>query len=554
MYTRKQVGILREAGLSTIRLENIEDLESREFIAAISSDEYDMRKETVVKIIKTYVGEFIENKNTDDEIDLKTRRELIISLKDLKKQHYTLEDYKRVEKAINESHQGLKDVKSELLKEIANAALKKTSPRPILLVGAPGCGKTSILTEVARNLNRGYEIISLSVLSGAFEIIGNTTAWKNAKCGKILQTCFRTSSLSPVIIFDELEKAGTDTTYANITSALLDLLEDDRKCEYTDNYLQVPVDLSSIWPLFTANSLKGIPEPILDRLKIIEMKPYSIKELENIASTMIKKNNGMIAPKSIKFTSDSIKSLAIRESFYSYSARAVRESVDAIFAENALSLLEGKETLMIRKTDLDRHYEHENIKIMNLNKLSRMTGVANAIAISQYVSFICPIEVNVYDEGDGIRILGMCGDEMQESAIIAYTVAEEHLRKSNMSLGLVNVNYITSIKKNGDSATLATALAIVSEKTKKILPHDTAITGALTMKGIVLPVGSLALKIQCAINEGMRKVIVPLENKKDIAEIEDELKKNIEICYVETFSEAIAASFGPQEKKFESAK
>ena len=480
-------------------------------------------------IIKT--GE----EDSDDKVNNK-RLQALSRFADMKAASFKPHDISKAKKAMDTTHSGMEKLKSFLLDEIASSAVNGRSPHPLLLVGSPGCGKTSLALSLASAFpERGSALISMSGKSAAFELCGSDQSWRASDFGLIIKAFLQAGSLSPVIIFDELDKAGTSDTHSRADSVFLELLERESARLFTDNFLSLPVDVSNGWFIFTANTLAGIPEPLLDRLSVFFMEPYSYEELLCIAGSIVTRLNKS-AKCPLRFPDPVIRKLV--------SVRPLQQNVERIFALKAREALGSK-----RKTVLEASEEEIN-KILNRNEYPDLVkdfiyspGIVSGIGIAGDRGFMQPVEArNIRSSFREIKVTGMVEKVMSESADIAYELADAYASQHlGRSLEAVTVNYTYSFHKGGDSASLATALAIISDLLSISADKSTAVTGALSLKGMVLPVGSILAKIEGAANQGAVKIILPEGNRKEVESVPAQLLPDAELVYVSTFDEAVEA-------------
>ena len=490
-------------------------------------------------IIKT--GE----EDSDDKVNNK-RLQALSRFADMKAASFKPHDISKAKKAMDTTHSGMEKLKSFLLDEIASSAVNGRSPHPLLLVGSPGCGKTSLALSLASAFpERGSALISMSGKSAAFELCGSDQSWRASDFGLIIKAFLQAGSLSPVIIFDELDKAGTSDTHSRADSVFLELLERESARLFTDNFLSLPVDVSNGWFIFTANTLAGIPEPLLDRLSVFFMEPYSYEELLCIAGSIVTRLNKS-AKCPLRFPDPVIRKLVLSSFGTSSSVRPLQQNVERIFALKAREALGSK-----RKTVLEASEEEIN-KILNRNEYPDLVkdfiyspGIVSGIGIAGDRGFMQPVEArNIRSSFREIKVTGMVEKVMSESADIAYELADAYASQHlGRSLEAVTVNYTYSFHKGGDSASLATALAIISDLLSISADKSTAVTGALSLKGMVLPVGCILAKIAGAANQGAVKIILPEGNRKEVESVPSQLLPAAELVYVSTFDEAVEALF-----------
>ena len=481
--------------------------------------------------------------DSDDKVNNK-RLQVLSQFADMKAASFKPHDISKAKKAMDATHSGMEKLKSFLLDEIASSAANGRIPHPLLLVGSPGCGKTSLALSLASAFpERGSALISMSGKSAAFELCGSDQSWRASDFGLIIKAFLQAGSLSPVIIFDELDKAGTSDTHSRADSVFLELLERESARLFTDNFLSLPVDVSNGWFIFTANTLAGIPEPLLDRLSVFFMEPYSYEELLCIAGSIVTRLNKS-AKCPLRFPDPVIRKLVLSSFGTSSSVRPLQQNVERIFALKAREALGSK-----RKTVLEASEEEIN-KILNRNEYPDLVkdfiyspGIVSGIGIAGDRGFMQPVEArNIRSSFREIKVTGMVEKVMSESADIAYELADAYASQHlSRSLEAVTVNYTYSFHKGGDSASLATALAIISDLLSISADKSTAVTGALSLKGMVLPVGCILAKIAGAANQGAVKIILPEGNRKEVESVPSQLLPAAELVYVSTFDEAVEA-------------
>lgn len=496
-----------------------------------------------VERIRAMWNTLIKSEGSDDDVN-KKRLQVLSQFADMKAVAFRAHDISRAQKAMNASHSGMDKLKSFLLDEIASSAANGRSPHPLLLVGSPGCGKTSLALSLASAFpERGSALISMSGKSAAFELCGSDQSWRASDCGLIIKAFIQAGSLSPVIVFDELDKAGTSDTHSRADSVFLELLERESARLFTDNFLSLPVDVSNGWFIFTANTLAGIPEPLLDRLAVFFMEPYSYEELLGIAASIVSRLNRS-AKCPVRFPDPVMRKLVLGSYGTSSSVRPLQQNIERVFALKAREALNAK-----KKTVLEVNNEEIN-KILNRNEYPDLVkdfiyspGIVSGIGIAGDRGFMQPVEArNIKSAFREIKVTGMVEKVMSESADIAYELADAYASQHlGRSLEAVTVNYTYSFQKGGDSASLATALAIISDLLSISAEKSTAVTGAMSLKGMVLPVGSILAKIEGAANQGAVKIILPEGNRKEVESVPSQLLPDAELVYVSTFDGAVEA-------------
>lgn len=519
-----------------------EDAGSR-ILRKLESSACQMSRITVERIRAMWTSVIKSDEASDDIVNTK-RLQVLSRFADMKAVAFRAPDISRAQKAMDATHSGMEKLKSFLLDEIATSAVNGRSPHPLLLVGSPGCGKTSLALSLASAFpERGSALISMSGKSAAFELCGSDQSWRASDFGLIIKAFLQAGSLSPVIIFDELDKAGTSDTHSRADSVFLELLERESARLFTDNFLSLPVDVSNGWFIFTANTLAGIPEPLLDRLYIFFMEPYSYEELLCIAGSIVSRLN-MSAKCPVRFPDPVMRKLVLSSYGTSSSVRPLQQNIERVFALKAREALNSK-----RKTVLEASEEEIN-KILNQNEYPDLVkdfiyspGIVSGIGIAGDRGFMQPVEArNIRSSFREIKVTGMVEKVMSESADIAYELADAYASQHlGRSLEAVTVNYTYSFHKGGDSASLATALAIISDLLSISADKYTAVTGALSLKGMVLPVGCILAKIAGAANQGAVKIILPEGNRKEVESVPAQLLPDAELVYVSTFDEAVEA-------------
>ena len=442
-----------------------------------------MSRETVNVILSSWESVM---RNTADGIEegICTKRwQLMSRLLSFKAPAFTKKDLKKAGTMMNLTHEGLGKLKKFLLDEMAGSIMCKKSPRPVLLVGPPGCGKTSLAVSLASAFpEKGHAVISLAGKDAAFELMGADQGWRAATFGLILQAFARAGSLSPVIIFDELDKTGTSDSHGRVESAFLDLLQPERARLFTDSYMALPVDVSKAWFIFTANTLQGIPEPVLDRLSVFS-----------------------------RYASG-------------WSVRPLEEAIERVFADKAAGILAKRDCkrLEVQEDDVIRVIEKEGM--LNLiSNFSYSPGTVTCIALVGDGGCLFPVEAHSFQRGNAeVKVTGLVENVMLESANIAYDLASLWLeRNKRIVLSSVTVNYTYSFHKRGDSASLATALAIVSDATGCSVRKTLAVTGAVSLTGNVLPVGGVIMKIIAASRQGADEIMLPEACRIEVESVPD---------------------------------
>ena len=462
---------------------------------------------------------------------------------------FTREDYIRVKPALDHSHDGLEEIKKHILSQIALIIVNKQMPKPLLLVGKPGTGKTTLLESLADSLGKGKAIIQLAGMTGSFILNGNDEGYKNATIGKILKAFLTSESKNPVIILDELDKVGSSNYNGKTTDALLDILDKQRAVHFVDNYLETSFDASKAWYLLTANSLEGIPETIIDRCDLMFMPEYSFMEKRMICEKTIKNHNDSSLFYTIRFTEKQINTLVFK---YGTSIRNLKRTVESAFSLYAMNILEGTETggNKFYPYDLFKQITEEKQPSPFTYKIRNEPGIAPALAVNKSINsgLVLPIETKIRKKSTcSVSITGRIGVTMMESVEVAINVLTNILNLPQLGQVMINIPY--PIPKEGESAGLAILLALLSSYFQIPLHKHTAITGALTLNGEILPIGGVILKIRTAMENGYNKVLIPAHNYNEVKQYPQSLFRGIEIIAVESIDQAIAHALPKLMKK-----
>ncbi len=455
-------------------------------------------------------------------------------------------DIIKAEKVLDKAHYGLEDIKKRILEHMAVLKLKNNMKSPILcLVGPPGVGKTSLGKSVADALGRKYIRLSLGGLHDESEIRGHRKTYIGAMAGRILQSIKKAGTSNPVIVLDEIDKIATGI-HGDPSSALLEVLDPEQNNSFYDNFLELGYDLSKVMFIATANSLSTVQRPLLDRMEIIEISGYTLEEKAEIAKRhLIKKQqeeNGLDA-KSFKLGNAELKHIIDAHTSES-GVRGLEKQIASVGRWVALQTAMEKEydpKITIEKVD-------EILGVPRPKNLSEITGVPGVViglAWTQVGGDILFIE-SILSEGKGnLTMTGNLGNVMKESA----TIALEYIKAKHEELGIssedIKKNNIHvhvpegATPKDGPSAGIAMLTSIVSSfKNKKVKSH-LAMTGEITLRGKVLPVGGIKEKLLAAARAGIKEIILCEANRKDVEEIKKDYLKNLKIHYISRMSEVI---------------
>ena len=471
------------------------------------------------------------------------------------------EDLVHAESVLNEDHYGLEKVKERILEFLAVRVLTGKGDSPIVcLVGPPGTGKTSIARSVADALGKKYVRVCLGGVRDEAEIRGHRKTYVGAMPGRMINGLKQAGVNNPLMLLDEIDKVSND--YKGDTfSALLEVLDSEQNKNFVDHYVEIPVDLSQVLFIATANSVQTIPRPLLDRMEVIEVSSYTANEKFHIAKEHLMKKqfekNGLtnkdlvISDSAIKAMIESYtKEAGVRE-LERQIAKICRKAAKEILTKRQAAEKENKQIKTLIKVSSKNLKEYLGKEKYQKDKANGKpeVGIVRGLAWTSVGGDTLEIEVNVMPGKGEIQLTGKLGDVMKESAMAAlsfvrskgktYNVAPEFFKENDFHIHVPE----GAVPKDGPSAGITMATAILSAVTGKKVDPYVAMTGEVTLRGRVLPIGGLKEKILAAKNAGIKKVLVPDENRKDVEEISDEIKDGIEIVFVETMEQVIKQAF-----------
>ena len=481
-------------------------------------------------VIRTYIETILEmpwNKRAEDNTDINYAKEVLEA-----------------------DHYGLEQVKERILEFLAVRTLTQKGESPILcLVGPPGTGKTSIAKSLARSLKKPFVRISLGGVRDEAEIRGHRKTYVGAMPGRIANGIRTAGVKNPVLLLDEIDKVSTD--YKGDTfSALLEVLDSEQNSKFRDHYLEVPIDLSEVTFITTANTLQTIPRPLLDRMEIIEITSYTENEklhiaIEHLIPKQLEKHG--ITDEQLSFSKKAIWKIAHN---YTKEAgvRQLEREIGNICRKAAKELLTTeKEKITVTDRNLHKFLGKEKYSYQMANAAPEV-GIVRGLAWTSVGGDTLQIEVNVMPGKGEIMLTGQLGDVMKESARAGisyirsvskkYAIAEDFFEKHDIHVHIPE----GAVPKDGPSAGITMATAMLSAVTGKKVRADLAMTGEITLRGRVLPIGGLKEKLLAAKNAGIQTVLIPKENTADVEELSSEITKGLEIIPVETMEEVLKKS------------
>ena len=450
-------------------------------------------------------------------------------------------DVKKIENVLDSSHFGLESVKKRIIEYIAVKKKTNSSSSPIIcLVGPPGVGKTSLASSIAKSLGKDFVKVSLGGINDEAEILGHRRTYVGASPGKIIQQMKKAKTMNPVFLIDEVDKLTKDYK-GDPASALLEILDREQNSKFCDNYIEEEFDLSKVLFILTANNIASVPEPLLDRLEIIELSSYTIYEKVNIAKYYLIPNLlNDYKVKNIKFTDAAIEKI-ITSYTKEAGARDLYRQIDSIIRKAIISRDRNKKCEILA-SDVEAFLGPSKYNLA-MNDENNKTGIVNGLAYTLYGGSILKVTCTLYPGKGNITLTGALGDVIKESIYIALSYIKANSVKFKIDYKIFEESdfhfHIEEgiTPKDGPSAGITIVTAILSLLKNKIISNKVSMTGEITLRGKVLPVGGLKEKLISAVTNGIDTVYLPFDSSKDLVNLPNEVRDKLNIVLIEDYDE-----------------
>ena len=538
-YLREQLKVIKKELGMTDEENDFEDLLQR-----LDDNPYPPH---IKKRLKKEINKLLNNKLHSNEVA--TTREYVDTVLDLPWFDKTQDnlDLKKALNILDDDHYGLDNVKQRIIEYLAIKQVSNSLKTPILcLAGPPGIGKTSLGESIARALSRKFAKISLGGIDDEAEIRGHRKTYLSSMPGRIIKGISKAGSLNPVILLDEIDKITTNSR-GDPSAALLEVLDPEQNSKFSDNYIEEEFDLSNVIFITTANYLADIPEALKDRLEVIELSSYTEHEKFLIARNhLIPKYTSQFNIKSNKIVlNDDIIYYIIRHYTKESGVRELERKLNSIYNKAVLAIVKDK----VKKVTITKKLlvEWLGLEIYDFNSKEKIdqVGVVTGLAYTKYGGDILAVEATCFDGKGIISSTGRLGEVMSESLELAYNYIKANRKKYN-----IPIDYFTTkdthvhvpegaIPKDGPSAGITIATSLISAITKTKVKADVAMTGEITLRGNVLPIGGLKEKCISASRSGIKTVVIPYGNKKDLHDIPDTVKNNMEFVFVKKIDDVL---------------
>ena len=465
-------------------------------------------------------------------------------------------DLAEAEAILDEDHYGLKKVKERIIQQIAVMMLNKKQTGSILLfVGAPGTGKTSIGQSIARALKRSYVRISLGGIRDEAEIRGHRRTYVGAMPGRIMEGMKRSGAMNPVMVLDEVDKLAKDYG-GDPASALLEVLDPEQNHTFTDHYMNVPYDLSNVFFVCTANTTDTIPEPLLNRMEVINFPGYTPIEKLQIARKHLLP--GAMSAMGLKAQNLKVTDSALEKIIEEYTAesgvRGLKKQVDTLCRTAAVKLVKGEQkSLTVSERKVQEFLGNPTIYHDKVPKTT-VPGIVTGLAWTSSGGEVLFVETSLIKGNGDVQVTGQLGDVMKESVQIAITLVKSLYPKETAKMDKQDLHIHVpagAVPKDGPSAGITMVTALASLVTGKKVRPDIAMTGEVSLRGNVMPIGGLPEKLMAAQRAGVRTVLIPWENVKDLEDVAEEVKEKLEIIPVKKITQVLKFVFEQTSEKHE---